>query len=172
MRPLTLRYSRPSSRDHPRIRGLPWARVLLDTRDMLHTRASSRVLVPVLLGLGFAAAACSNSALSVPTGDASAGKTGAAGSGAAGQTGAAGSATGTAGTGASGSGGAGGTGGSTGAAGTGGAACGSSKCVAGGKCCFACISLCAGPGEQCPVFIQDPCATQRDAGADAPAGPA
>jgi hypothetical protein len=40
----------------------------------------------------------------------------------------------------------------------GGITCGTNTCAPGGKCCFACISLCAAPGESCPVFIQDPCA--------------
>jgi hypothetical protein len=95
--------------------------------------------------------------------------------GAAGKSGAAGSAAGTAGGSAghagSGGGGSAGTGGSSGsggagAAGSGGATCGSKTCAPGGKCCYACVSLCADPGAECPVFIQDPCSQQtRDGGA-------
>jgi Kazal-type serine protease inhibitor domain len=168
--------------DRWQIRLVPRARDLLETWHMRQTQAFLRVL-PVVLGMGFAVGSCSSSQ-PAGKGDAGAGHTGTAGSGAAGQTGGAGSGSagtsasgnagtsgsGNAGTSGSGSAGAGGKGGA-GAAGSGGAACGSTTCPAGGKCCFACISLCAGAGETCPVFIQDPC-SQRDAAADAPTGQA
>jgi hypothetical protein len=111
----------------------------------------------VVAGFGFASASCGKTS---PTGTGDAGPDGAsAGSGAAGHGGAGGTSGGV-----GGSMGAAGTGGSVGAAGSGGTACGTKTCAPGGQCCYACISLCAAPGETCPQFFVDPC-LQRDAAA-------
>jgi hypothetical protein len=39
----------------------------------------------------------------------------------------------------------------------GGSSCGTKTCPAGGTCCYACISECAGPGEACKQYLVDPC---------------
>jgi hypothetical protein len=108
------------------------------------------MILLVVVGWGFAPAACGSATLS-GLGDGGPGDGNAAGIGAAGH----------AGSGGSGNAGAGGSAGSGGSGG--GVTCGSNTCAPGGKCCYACISLCAGPGESCPLFIQDPC-PQHDAG--------
>jgi hypothetical protein len=154
---------------------------------MRPTSAEARLLV---FGLALALTACGSSASAPHDGAAGDTHEGGAGVGAAGNAGASGNAgaggsgnagaggkTGTGGIGGAGgkagTGGNGGAGGKAGAGGSGnagaggktGGTCGTMTCDPGGQCCFACISLCAAAGESCPVFIQDPCSTQKDAGA-------
>lgn len=135
-------------------------------------RPRARTFLPILLmvfGLSLAPASCGK-VQPGGAGDASPGDGGTTASGAAGHAsgggsgGAAGGGSGHAGS--SGSAGLGGAGSGGAGAGGNGVACGDKTCAPGGKCCYACISLCAGPGEACPQAIVDPC-LDRDAGAAA-----